>query len=123
MAVDVDTHGNLLGRSGSRDDVWVGLHLDSSSARRKFDGALGVVAIEAVEQGGCGSVVAFRGEEVGRIGSRALCRHEEVLPAFLELYIEQGPTLERAGVPPGHRHRHRQVRARRALVRWSCGSC
>ena len=72
------------------------------SARRKFDGALGVVAaIEAVEQVGCGAVVAFRGEEVGCIGSRALCRYEEVPSAFLELHIEQGPTLERAGVPLG----------------------
>jgi acetylornithine deacetylase/succinyl-diaminopimelate desuccinylase-like protein len=102
LAVDVDTHGNLLGRSGSRDDVWVGSHLDTVPQGGKFDGALGVVAaIEAVEQSGCGSVVAFRGEEVGCLGSRALCRYEEVPSAFLELHIEQGPTLERAGVPLG----------------------
>jgi acetylornithine deacetylase/succinyl-diaminopimelate desuccinylase-like protein len=102
LAVEVDDHGNLLGRSRERDDVWVGSHLDTVPQGGKFDGALGVVAaIEAVEQAGCGSAVAFRGEEVGCIGSRALCRYEEVPSAFLELHIEQGPTLERAGVPLG----------------------
>jgi acetylornithine deacetylase/succinyl-diaminopimelate desuccinylase-like protein len=102
LAVDVDAHGNLLGRSGRRNDVWVGSHLDTVPRGGRFDGALGVVAaIDAVEQAGCGSVVAFRGEEVGCIGSRALCRYEEVPSAFLELHIEQGPTLERAGVPLG----------------------
>ena len=102
LAVDVDAHGNLLGRSGHRDDVWVGSHLDSVPQGGKFDGALGVVAaIEVVEHTACGSVAAFRGEEVGCIGSRALCRHEEVPAAFLELHIEQGPRLERAGVPLG----------------------
>ena len=87
----------------SRDDVWVGSHLDSVPQGGKFDGALGVVAaIEAVEQSGCGSVVAFRGEEVGlyrqptRCAATRRCRR-----AFLELHIEQGPTLERAGSPLG----------------------
>jgi acetylornithine deacetylase/succinyl-diaminopimelate desuccinylase-like protein len=102
LGVEVDAHGNLLGRSGNRDDVWVGSHLDTVPQGGKFDGALGVVAaIEAVERAACGSAVAFRGEEVGCIGSRALCRHEEVPSSFLELHIEQGPTLEHAGVPLG----------------------
>jgi allantoate deiminase len=102
LAVGTDSHGNLLGRSGQRDDVWVGSHLDSVPQGGRFDGALGVVAaIEAVLQAGCGSVVAFRGEEVGCVGSRALCQYEEVPSTFLELHIEQGPTLERAGAPLG----------------------
>jgi allantoate deiminase len=102
LAVEIDSHGNLLGRSGRRDDVWVGSHLDSVPEGGRFDGALGVVAaIEAVAQAGCGTVAAFRGEEVGCVGSRALCRYEEVPSAFLELHIEQGPTLERAGAPLG----------------------
>src|SRR5262245_2358755 len=102
LTVEIDSHGNLLGRSGRSDDVWVGSHLDSVPEGGRFDGALGVVAaIEAVEQAGCGSVVAFRGEEVGCIGSRARCRFEEVPTTFLELHIEQGPTLERAGAPLG----------------------
>jgi acetylornithine deacetylase/succinyl-diaminopimelate desuccinylase-like protein len=102
LAVEVDSHGNLLGRSGRSDDFWVGSHLDSVPEGGRFDGALGVVAaIEAVGQAGCGTVAAFRGEEVGCIGSRALCRYEEVPSAFLELHIEQGPTLERAGAPLG----------------------
>ncbi len=102
LEVEVDAHGNLLGRSGQRGDVWVGSHLDTVPQGGMFDGALGVVAaIEAVELAGCGSVVAFRGEEVGCIGSRALCRYEEVPSAFLELHIEQGPTLERVAAPLG----------------------
>jgi allantoate deiminase len=102
LAVEIDSYGNLLGRSGRRDDVWVGSHLDSVPEGGRFDGALGVVAaIEAVAQAGCGTVAAFRGEEVGCVGSRALCRYEEVPSAFLELHIEQGPTLERAGAPLG----------------------
>ena len=99
LGVEVDAHGNLLGRSGQRDDLWVGSHLDSVPQGGKFDGPLGVVAaIEAVEQAG---TVGRRlsGEEVGCIGSRALCRYEEVPSVFLELHIEQGPMLERAGVP------------------------
>ena len=102
LRVEVDAHGNLLGRSGRRDDVWVGSHLDSVPQGGKFDGALGVVAaIEAVVAAAHGSVVAFRGEEVGCLGSRALCRYEEVPSAFLELHIEQGPALDRAGAPLG----------------------
>jgi allantoate deiminase len=102
LAVDVDRHGNLIGRSGVRDDLWVGSHLDSVPQGGKFDGALGVVAgIEAVTSAGRGSVVAFRGEEVGCVGSHALCTERELPAAFLELHIEQGPVLARAGAPLG----------------------
>jgi allantoate deiminase len=102
LMVTIDSHGNLLGSSGHRDDVWVGSHLDTVPKGGKFDGALGLVAaIEAVENTGAGAVVAFRGEEVGCVGSRALCRYEEVPSAFLELHIEQGPALEHAGLPLG----------------------
>jgi len=111
LEVDVDAHGNLFGHvrgsdPGSdprSDSVWVGSHLDTVPAGGKFDGALGVVAaIEAVERAGLGSVVVFRGEEVGCIGSRALVARGGPLPsAFLELHIEQGPTLARRGLPLG----------------------
>jgi len=104
LEVSVDADGNLLGRSGRRDEVWVGSHLDTVPQGGRFDGALGVVAgLEAVERAGCGSVVAFRGEEVGCIGSRALvARGPGGLPsAFLELHIEQGPRLDRLGAPLG----------------------
>ncbi len=69
----------------------------------RFDGALGVVAaIEAVERAGRGTVVAFRGEEVGCIGSRArIARGGPYPDAFLELHIEQGPRLAEAGAPLG----------------------
>ncbi|CAN5194206.1 allantoate amidohydrolase [soil metagenome] len=103
LEVEVDAHGNLFGRTSVRGDVWVGSHLDSVPQGGRFDGPLGVVGgLEAVERTGRGSVVAFRGEEVGCIGSRALCAGADALPAaFLELHIEQGPVLERAGAPLG----------------------
>ena len=103
LDVEVDRHGNLFGRSSARDDVWVGSHLDTVPRGGRFDGALGVVAaIEAVERVGAGAVVAFRGEEVGCIGSRARVAAEGPLPrVFLELHVEQGPRLADAGVPLG----------------------
>src|SRR5204863_7345407 len=103
LETETDADGNLLGRSGKRDDVWTGSHLDSVPHGGKYDGALGVVAaLEAVEAAGAGSAVVFRGEEVGCIGSRALVARGGPLPsAFLELHIEQGPVLEREGAPLG----------------------
>lgn len=103
LQIEVDEHGNLRGRSGRDDDVWVGSHLDSVPRGGRFDGALGVVAaIEAVERVGAGSVVAFRGEEVGCVGSRALCAAGAALPrVFLELHVEQGPRLADGGVSVG----------------------
>jgi acetylornithine deacetylase/succinyl-diaminopimelate desuccinylase-like protein len=114
LGVEVDRHGNLFGHaraaaSGeevsdtSSDTVWVGSHLDTVPQGGRFDGALGVVAaIEAVERAGTGSVVVFRGEEVGCIGSRALVAAGGPLPrAFLEVHVEQGPVLADADVPLG----------------------
>jgi acetylornithine deacetylase/succinyl-diaminopimelate desuccinylase-like protein len=103
LEVEVDRHGNLLGRSARDADVWVGSHLDSVPQGGRFDGALGVVAaIEAVERVGAGSVIAFRGEEVGCIGSRALVAAGSALPrAFLELHVEQGPRLANGNAPLG----------------------
>jgi acetylornithine deacetylase/succinyl-diaminopimelate desuccinylase-like protein len=99
LEVEVDSSGNLLGRATRHDDVWVGSHLDTVPQGGRFDGALGVVgAIEAVERVGAGSVVAFRGEEVGCIGSRALVARGGPLPrVFLELHVEQGPVLAERG--------------------------
>jgi allantoate deiminase len=95
----VDDAGNLL---GGTDPVWTGSHLDTVPQGGKFDGALGVVAaIEAVERAGRGSVVVFREEERGCVGSRALVARGELPDAFLELHIEQGPRLADAGVPLG----------------------
>ena len=103
LEVDVDRHGNLFGRSSRGADTWVGSHLDSVPRGGRFDGALGVVAaIEAVERVGAGSVVAFRGEEVGCIGSRAFVAAGSPLPqAFLELHVEQGPRLADGNAPLG----------------------
>jgi hydantoinase/carbamoylase family amidase len=102
LRVEVDPDGNLLGRSGAHDDLWVGSHLDSVPQGGRFDGPLGVVAgIGAVEEAECGSVVAFRGEEVGCIGSRARVRGGDLPSAFLELHVEQGPVLAGAGASLG----------------------
>lgn len=103
LAVEVDRFGNLFGRSGRRDDVWVGSHLDTVPQGGRFDGALGVVAaIEVVERVSAGTVAVFRGEEVGCVGSRALCAGGAGVPtAFLELHAEQGPALVQADAPLG----------------------
>jgi acetylornithine deacetylase/succinyl-diaminopimelate desuccinylase-like protein len=114
LGVEVDRHGNLFGHarapaSGGKvsdtvsDTCWVGSHLDTVPQGGRFDGALGVVAaIEAVGRVGAGSVVVFRGEEVGCIGSRALVAAGIALPqAFLELHVEQGPVLAERDVPLG----------------------
>jgi allantoate deiminase len=103
LAVEVDRDGNLLGRSARESDLWTGSHLDTVPQGGRFDGALGVVAaIEAVERVGAGTVVVFRGEEVGCVGSRALVAGDGLLPqAFLELHVEQGPLLAAADAPLG----------------------
>jgi allantoate deiminase len=96
----VDEAGNLIGRRGE-PRVWTGSHLDTVPNGGKFDGALGVVAgIEAAQRLPDAelTVVAFRAEETGPMGSKQL---REKPPAFVELHIEQGPRLERAGEPLG----------------------
>ncbi|HXG75896.1 MAG TPA: M20/M25/M40 family metallo-hydrolase [Gaiellaceae bacterium] len=107
LEVEVDRHGNLFGHVPGTDPgtgpVWAGSHLDTVPRGGRFDGALGVVAaLEAVERARAGSVVVFRGEEVGCVGSRALVAAGGPLPrAFLELHVEQGPVLAERGVPLG----------------------
>ncbi len=100
LEVARDSAGNLFGRRGPAP-VWSGSHLDSVPNGGRFDGALGVVAaIEAAARLPDASLaaVAFRAEETGPMGSRALT---ELPAAFVELHIEQGPVLERAGEPLG----------------------
>ena len=100
LEVARDDAGNLFGRRGAAR-VWSGSHLDSVPNGGRFDGALGVVAaIEAAARLPAAplAVVAFRAEETGPMGSRALA---ELPEAFVELHIEQGPVLERAGEPLG----------------------
>lgn len=110
LAVDRDAFGNLVGRlQGSEPElpeVWTGSHLDTVPNGGKYDGALGVVAgIEAVAAVGSSArtlgVVAFRDEERGCHGSRALIRRGPLPGRYLELHVEQGPVLERAGAPLG----------------------
>ena len=110
LEVDWDPVGNVVGRSiGSRPElpeVWTGSHLDSVPAGGKFDGTLGVVAgLEAVASAGaCGrtlGVVVFRDEERGCVGSRAFVERGPLPGRYVELHIEQGPVLERAGAPLG----------------------
>ena len=101
LKVEVDTAGNLIGRT-KKPEVWTGSHLDSVPDGGKFDGALGVVAaIEAVERVGKGAVVVFREEETGCVGSTAFVERGDLPECFLEVHVEQGPVLERAGAPVG----------------------
>src|ERR1700722_14623411 len=93
---------DLFGAAGEAR-TWVGSHLDSVPNGGRFDGVLGVVAaIEVAERvdlplaGG-----AFRDEERGCVGSRACVAGGGLPQAFLELHVEQGPVLERAGAPLG----------------------
>ena len=98
LAPEVDEAGNLIGRRGA-GRVWTGSHLDSVPNGGKFDGALGVVAgIEAAARlpDAALAVVVFRAEETGPMGSKRLA---ELPEAFVELHIEQGPVLDRAGEP------------------------
>jgi allantoate deiminase len=110
LQVELDERGNVVGRlRGSRPElpeVWTGSHLDSVPSGGRFDGALGVVAgLEAVAAVGPSErtfgVVVFRDEETGCHGSRWRVQHGSLPGAYLELHVEQGPKLERAGAPLG----------------------
>jgi allantoate deiminase len=102
LQVEVDAAGNTFGRRGDAV-VWTGSHLDTVPAGGRFDGTLGVVAaIEAARRADVPvAVVAFRDEERGCAGSRARVAAGGLPRAFVELHIEQGPVLERAGAPLG----------------------
>jgi acetylornithine deacetylase/succinyl-diaminopimelate desuccinylase-like protein len=100
LQVSRDEAGNLFGRRGEAR-VWTGSHLDSVPNGGRYDGVLGVVAgIEAAARLPAAplAVVVFRAEETGPMGSKRLA---ELPEAFVELHIEQGPVLERAGEPLG----------------------
>ena len=111
LEVERDGRGNVVarlpGRSPELPEVWTGSHLDSVPEGGKFDGALGVLAgLEAVAAVGPSertlAVVVFRDEETGCHGSRWRVANVARLPGdYVELHIEQGPKLERAGAPLG----------------------
>jgi acetylornithine deacetylase/succinyl-diaminopimelate desuccinylase-like protein len=102
LDVEVDAAGNLIGRvPGGLRQVWTGSHLDTVPGAGRFDGTLGVVAgLEAVERLGTPGlgVVVFRDEERGCAGSRGCAARPD---AYVELHIEQGPTLLRADASVG----------------------
>ena len=102
LEVEVDAAGNLIGRvPGAARSVWTGSHLDTVPAGGRFDGALGVVAgLEAVERLGLPglAVVVFRDEERGCAGSRGCTERPD---AYVEVHVEQGPSLLRADAPLG----------------------
>lgn len=100
LDVSRDDAGNLFGKRGDAR-IWAGSHLDSVPTGGRFDGALGVVAaIEAVERlpDAPLAVVAFRAEETGPMGSRALAGLPD---SYLEVHIEQGPVLASLDEPLG----------------------
>ncbi len=102
LEVEIDAAGNLIGRvRGGTRRLWTGSHLDTDPGAGRFDGTLGVVAgIEAVERLGLPGlgVVVFRDEERGCAGSRGCMARPD---AYVELHIEQGPTLLNADAPLG----------------------
>jgi acetylornithine deacetylase/succinyl-diaminopimelate desuccinylase-like protein len=102
LEVEVDAAGNLIGRiPGGAREVWTGSHLDTVPGAGRFDGTLGVLAgLEAVERLGLPGlgVVVFRDEERGCAGSKGLTARPD---AYVEVHIEQGPTLLRADAPLG----------------------
>src|SRR5215211_7564144 len=110
LEVERDERGNVIGRLQGEQpelpEVWTGPHLDSVPEGGKFDGPLGVLAgLEAVTAVGrsqrtLGAVV-FRDEETGCHGSRWRVEHGSLPGSYVELHIEQGPRLERAGAPLG----------------------
>jgi allantoate deiminase len=110
LEVERDAFGNVVGRLRGTDsslpEVWSGSHVDSVPNGGRYDGALGVVAaLEAVAAVGRSArtlgVVAFRDEERGCFGSLAAAAAGGLPGRFLELHVEQGPVLERAGAPLG----------------------
>jgi acetylornithine deacetylase/succinyl-diaminopimelate desuccinylase-like protein len=101
LEVEVDAAGNLIGRIPAAPRRLDGVTLDTVPGAGRFDGTLGVVAgleaVEALGSPGLG-VVVFRDEERGCAGSRGCT----ALPdAYVELHIEQGPTLLAADAPVG----------------------
>ena len=90
LAVEVDAHGNLIGRRHGDEpelpEVWTGSHLDSVPQGGRYDGALGVAGIEALERLGRRrrtlAIVAFRDEERGCAGSRGRPRRLPLPGAF-----------------------------------------
>jgi allantoate deiminase len=110
LEVERDGRGNLVARLvGERPELpeaWTGSHLDSVPEGGKFDGPLGVLAgLEAVTAIGRSErtlgVVVFRDEETGCHGSRWRVQHGSLPGSYVELHIEQGPRLARAGAPLG----------------------
>ena len=110
LELERDDRGNVVGRLvGARPDlpeVWTGSHLDSVPEGGRLDGPLGVLAgLEAVSAVGRSErtlgVVVFRDEETGCHGSRWRVRNGSLPGSYVELHIEQGPRLERAGAPLG----------------------
>ena len=111
LEVERDAFGNVIARLAGAEpqlpEVWTGSHVDSVPEGGRYDGALGVVAgIEAVASA-VGprtrtlGVVAFRDEERGCFGSLALVERGPLPGRFVEVHVEQGPVLERAGAPLG----------------------
>jgi acetylornithine deacetylase/succinyl-diaminopimelate desuccinylase-like protein len=98
--------GRLFGSQPELPEIWTGSHLDSVPGGGKFDGPLGVLAgLEAVIGAGRHErtlgLIVFRDEERGCVGSRALAERGPLPGRYVEVHVEQGPVLERAGAPLG----------------------
>ncbi len=113
-----DEAGNVFGRTRAGSGPWLlsGSHSDTVPAGGRLDGAYGVIAALEVlrtlhETGHPAAetleIVSFWDEEGaspgspgGLVGSTALCAGDHIrdIEAYLELHIEQGPRMEKAGL-------------------------
>lgn len=112
-----DEVGNVFGNTATSTGPWllVGSHTDTVPAGGRLDGAYGVLAglevLRTLHHAGHPAadllqIVSFWDEEGaqptstgGLVGSTALCASPQIrdVAAFLELHIEQGPRMVRAG--------------------------
>ena len=109
LAVTRDAFGNVIGRLAGRTRAARGLgrlsprqragrrQVRRCARRRRRDPAVAAVGANARTLG----VVAFRDEERGCYGSFALAQTGPLPGRYVELHVEQGPVLERAGAALG----------------------
>ncbi|NKQ26223.1 M20/M25/M40 family metallo-hydrolase [Streptomyces galbus] len=113
-----DATGNVFARRSATSGPWllIGSHSDTVPAAGHLDGAYGVIAamevLRTLHEAGhpmadhVESVAWFdeegvrEGSQGGLTGSTALTRdpHAEDLFGYIELHVEQGPRMERAGL-------------------------
>ena len=106
LEVEVDAAGNLIGRiPGGMRQVWTGSHLDTVPGAGRFDGDARRRrrASKRSRRSACrGSASSSSGTRSGAAPAAGRAWPPAFVPdAYVELHIEQGPTLLRADAPLG----------------------